>query len=465
MTRRVLVSPKPEEPLDKESLREWFRRSVVAWASQIFETFTFLINHAPDHELNEDEVDAGVTPSDYRYPPGDVRRYGAVGDGTTDDTAAIQRAIDVGKAVHFYDGNYRCVGLTGSTNLQRFFAHGDVSLRKNGNGVILTHSGNDIVLQGIQFRGESASFTGNNVNLTGERPTLLACSSRDSAATALRATGNRVRVLGSCDIYQTAAAGGSDYDIDIGTSGVATLYHVLGDFNSSQSTGGIRFTDCGGQSISDVQFGKLSILSGTSPVGVNGGKYTGNRILGDVEVEISGSVFNGNQFGTVNVHWLSGTSGHLFDTNTMQSGATLDDDSTNSYIVDNREAVPTAYTPAWTASVDPAIGDGSIVGRYTKIAREVSVSIDLIAGSTTTFGTGAWYFSLPYVPTTALSWIGSADIFDAGTNIRVGSVRTLTDGTARCIVHADSDTAQLDSARPMAWASGDRLRLSVTYFT
>lgn len=40
------------------------------------------------------EVSASVTPSDYTYPPGDVRRYGAVLDGTTDDTAALQACAD-----------------------------------------------------------------------------------------------------------------------------------------------------------------------------------------------------------------------------------------------------------------------------------------------------------------------------------------------------------------------------------
>lgn len=39
------------------------------------------------------EISAGVTPVNYAYEPGDVRRYGAVGDGTTDDTTAVQTAI------------------------------------------------------------------------------------------------------------------------------------------------------------------------------------------------------------------------------------------------------------------------------------------------------------------------------------------------------------------------------------
>ena len=44
------------------------------------------------------ESAAGVTPTNYGYPPGDVRRYGAKGDGTTDDTTAITNALNSGVA-------------------------------------------------------------------------------------------------------------------------------------------------------------------------------------------------------------------------------------------------------------------------------------------------------------------------------------------------------------------------------
>jgi hypothetical protein len=39
------------------------------------------------------ETAAGVTPTNFHYPPGDVRRYGAVGDGSTDDYTAFNNAI------------------------------------------------------------------------------------------------------------------------------------------------------------------------------------------------------------------------------------------------------------------------------------------------------------------------------------------------------------------------------------
>lgn len=47
------------------------------------------------------ELAAAVTPSDYAYPPGNVLRYGAVGNGTTDDTTAVANAIAVAKSTTF----------------------------------------------------------------------------------------------------------------------------------------------------------------------------------------------------------------------------------------------------------------------------------------------------------------------------------------------------------------------------
>ncbi|TXH41973.1 MAG: hypothetical protein E6Q97_36605 [Desulfurellales bacterium] len=57
-----------------------------------------------------DEINAGVTPTDYNYLPGDIRRYGAVGNGVTNDYTAIQNALNSmadGGVVYIPNGNYR----------------------------------------------------------------------------------------------------------------------------------------------------------------------------------------------------------------------------------------------------------------------------------------------------------------------------------------------------------------------
>ena len=50
----------------------------------------------PTYPQTAAEIAAGVTPTNYGYPPGDARRYGASGAGyPTDDTTALQNAINV----------------------------------------------------------------------------------------------------------------------------------------------------------------------------------------------------------------------------------------------------------------------------------------------------------------------------------------------------------------------------------
>lgn len=226
-------------------------------------------------------------------------------------------------------------------------------------------------------------------------------------------------------------------------------------------------TDTGSVVIQGSQFGKLFVDAGTSPAGVNGGNYTGNRILGDVTVELSSAVFSGNTFGTVAITLAGGTSGHTIDdSNAFAAGATITDSSTGSNVVDIRVGVPQTYTPSWTAaSVNPAIGNGTITGYYVRRGRQVTASVRIVMGSTSTYGTGSWYVSLPVAPSTGVAQQGAARAFDSGTNIRVGVVETLTDGTARCQIMFDSDVASADSTKPFTWTTSDELRFTINYFT
>lgn len=271
--------------------------------------------------------DAGATLTIQSIPATiNVKDYGATGDGTTDDTAAIQAAITTGRSVSFPAGNYRCANLTQSTAFQRFVGLGDVLLTKNANGPILTSSGNNVQLENIKARGESATpaFTGHNLVFSGNGVLLLNCSSRWAYARAVKATGGRFTIIGTNDIYQTTDATGSGYDIELGVSGSATLYHHLTDIYSSQSTGGILLTDVGGASIIGGQFGKLTVAKGTGPAGTNGGMVSGCRILGAVTVGLDSALFTGCQVGAVVVTFQTGTPGCSFGiSNTIESGGSI----------------------------------------------------------------------------------------------------------------------------------------------
>ena len=261
-----------------------------------------------------------------------VKDFGAVGDGVANDTAAIQAAINTGSSLVFPAGTYLCNNLTQSTSFQRFSAIGHVNLSKNANGVLLTSSGGYVEFNGIQFIG--TGYTGDNVNTSGNDVRFVNCSSYGTPGRALKATGSHVQVIGTCGIYATTDSTGTGYDIEIGISGTATLYHELSGIYSSQSTGGIKLVDTGSHTIHGGQFGKLYIATGTSPAGVNGGKIVGARILGAVTVELSSSIFSANQFSTQTITFVAGTSGHALDSsNTLSSATIVNNSNSNATIV------------------------------------------------------------------------------------------------------------------------------------
>ena len=250
-----------------------------------------------------------------------VLMFGAVGDGVTDDTADIQAAIDSGSPIVFPAGTYASGPLTQSTNFQRFYADGQVNIIKNANGVLLTSTGIYVELDGIQFLG--TGYTGDNINMSGNHPRLINCSSSGTSGRALKATGAHVQIIGTSGSYSTTDATASGYDVEIGVSGTATLYHQLTGIYSSQATGGILLIDTGSAAIVGGQFGKLKIQNGTEPAGANGGMTSNCRILGDVTVELSSAVFTGNQFENQTITFAAGTSGHYLDTSNIISSATI----------------------------------------------------------------------------------------------------------------------------------------------
>lgn len=296
---------------------------------------------------------------------------------------------------------------------------------------------------------------------------MINCGSRWAYGYAVKSTGSHTRIDGTCDIYQTTDATASGYDIYLGTSGVATIYHQISKIYTSQATGGLYCIDTGSVMMSDSQIGKITVASGTSPSGVNGGAFSNNRILGNVTIGLSNSTWASNQFSDITLTLSGGTSGHALDaSNIFSNSATITDSSSASYVVDSRVNTPLTYTPTWTgASADPVIGNGTLTGRYFRVGRQVSVCITVVMGTTTTFGTGAWYFALPYIPTTSVNWIGSVTVLDNGTTFYTGVARTLTDGTARMQLYGNSVTAAFDSARPITWATGDEIHLSLIYTT
>lgn len=59
------------------------------------------------------------------------------------------------------------------------------------------------------------------------------------------------------------------------------------------------------------------------------------------------------------------------------------------------------YTPTWSASTPPTIGNGTITGRWTQAGKLVSVYLRIVAGTTTTAGSGIYLIGLPVAAVTS----------------------------------------------------------------
>jgi hypothetical protein len=121
---------------------------------------------------------------------------------------------------------------------------------------------------------------------------------------------------------------------------------------------------------------------------------------------------------------------------------------------------PTAYASVWSAPTPPSLGNGTFSSSYTRSGNICTVNIQLVAGSTTSFGTGDWTFTVPYLAAAAAS--GAARAFDSGTGYNFGIVGIEAGQNVVFIVRPG--TAELfDSNSPQVWAVGDALNISITY--
>lgn len=120
----------------------------------------------------------------------------------------------------------------------------------------------------------------------------------------------------------------------------------------------------------------------------------------------------------------------------------------------------TSYTPAWSASTPPAIGNGTITGKYIRSGKYVTATVGITMGSTTTFGAGGWTVSLPVTAASTDLHVGAALVYDASldANRRAGAV--FLNSTTVVSVAADG---LLAAAVPFTWAVSDVLRFTITY--
>jgi hypothetical protein len=125
------------------------------------------------------------------------------------------------------------------------------------------------------------------------------------------------------------------------------------------------------------------------------------------------------------------------------------------------------YTPTWTSSgSSPSLGNGTLVGKYSKIGRQVTIHINLIPGSTTTYGSGNYSWALPFTAAnTGCSYILNAHLL--GTDRWMGQmVISPAAVTTSAFFNLSTTNSRIDfmtPTRPETFANGSQLRITGTY--
>ena len=421
------------------------------------------------------ETSAGVTPTNYYYEPGNVLRYGTnTTPGTTDMTTAIQAAIDSGEAGHGFayvpSGTYKITASLSIADGTPITLHGDGydSVIVKGANVDMLSLGLKSELCDIRFDGAGATYTGRGVLIaTGSGAdgwqNIHDCTILDTASYNIEYTaagsGWMSRIVNNrLGTYNRAAFCVKYHDAD--TNGPRLLANnstlsPLADLGGSLGVNVVSNLagENVGQTVPSIQM--LTACQRAVVVGNTFECATSISIRGDEQI-VTGNIMRGGY------SLISGATDCVVFGNHGDAVANLDTDASG--VTSNEvHGVAHTYTPTWTGSgSNPAIGDGTIVARYQRFGRRVHLQIDATMGSTTTYGTGTWSFSLPTTipaPGSGSSY-GACRMFDSGTIIRTG-VSIVSGSTVTA--EADSATGSVGTTVPFTWANGDRLSIDVIY--
>jgi len=120
-----------------------------------------------------------------------------------------------------------------------------------------------------------------------------------------------------------------------------------------------------------------------------------------------------------------------------------------------------SYTPTWTGQggTQPALGDGTIEGFYTLNGNECTAYIELTIGSTTSMGSGAFLFSLPF--SSIRERTGTVLHFESGIGFDSG-VSKVNSGSNQVVCYPSNGNIT-SNISPWVWSAGDKISITLTH--
>jgi hypothetical protein len=290
------------------------------------------------------ETAASVTPTNYGYKPGDVRRYGAVGDGTTDDTLAFSRALLVASDVYVPTPSVRYrltdeVTVPANGQVRGDGASSIIRQETRNKNVFILSAGSqvmDLALEGDNATSTGATATKNNgVYASGvARVRVVRChfSRFQGAGVQLRDCTDYLVAHNICrqNPYSAQANGSLNGDIVVysltaGARGVIAHNHCL-----SNNDFGIYY-GANGADLDTVITGNVCVATdGTSEVASGGSRRHGiiatyGGSAGGRTIVANNIVRNSTMTGIVRQGASTPTGTHIFANNHISATGFLND--------------------------------------------------------------------------------------------------------------------------------------------
>lgn len=433
--------------------------------------------------ITKAEDTAGISSVDGTYRPGDVLRHGADPTGTSDSVPAINAAISQavqsgGRIVRLPAGILLIASKVSVPASITLVGEGPQTVIKKGFNGDMIEVASFAGLRDLDLHGNSSSYSGRGVIIT---------AGTNPSGGRQHFRGVRIYSMRSYCVEYTADGAGFLSSWNGCEFSVANNDIVCIKLPTDTSTGNRRFIDCSSHADSLIDIGGsantqlVGCASGRSSVGslapiifgsssaqaiISGCRIAGGGVTTSIKGQthtITGCTWAGNlEFG-------AGCVNSKFVANQREgSGVTIADNSGSSGSNANEfDTTIVPYSPTWTgATSNPSLGNGSLNGSYTRRGRVVTQSFRLTIGSTTTFGSGSWRFSLPFTAANR-SYLGTAKILDSGTEIMNGFAQ-IDEGSATFFTvygfKAGVATAvAVNATTPMTWATGDELWVTITY--
>jgi hypothetical protein len=401
-----------------------------------------------------------------------VKSYGAVGDGVTDDTTAIQAAIDAAAAggiIFFPAGTYliSTVLTVGDSDILTLQGEGKGSIIKKGANMTMISLGKQSTMRDLYLDGNGGTYTGIGVSIsTGANDNtswrnIINCSIMGTASygveftTAIAGFGSvlhNVRCVpnGSSTAAFKFPGGGSTETV--GNRTLSCCWSASNNLVDLASSNNSQIIGCqGGEPVMSQYTTKLAVsgsrfVSTGSAWNVQG---TAHAICGNT-VNVTSITFNAN---CAQVKWRG---------NAVGSGIAITDNATGVSNANEIDIPQTTYTPTWaaTSGTPPAIGNGSLGGAWKRDGEHVHVNINLTGGSTTTWGNGGyWTFTVPY--TASRDSVGAVYIEDnSGVTTHVGTAVILAT-TSVIFIASNNAASYVTFNSPMTWTTSDKFKLNI----